>query len=68
VHPHDEVFIIRQGRARSKVGTRVLDTEAGQIVFGPANIPHKFENLGPGSLETTDTHLNDRLIQTNLDE
>ena len=68
VHPYDEVFIIRQGRARFNVGDRILEAEAGQIVFGPANIPHKFENLGPGRLDTTDIHLNDRFIQTDLEE
>lgn len=68
VHPYDEIFVIREGRARFTVGDRSFDAEAGEIVFGPANLPHKFENLGPGRLETTDIHLNDRLIQTNLAE
>ena len=67
-HPYDEVFIVRQGRARFTVGGKIIDAEAGQIVFGPANVPHKFENLGPGRLETTDIHLNDRFIQTDLEE
>ena len=67
VHTYDEVFIIRQGRARFTVGDQTIDAEAGDIVFGPANIPHKFENLGPGRLETTDIHLNDRFEQTNLE-
>ena len=40
---------------------------AGDILLGPANVPHKFENLGPGPLETTDIHLSDRWIQTNLE-
>lgn len=68
VHPYDEVFIIRQGRARFTVGDRSFEAEAGQIVFGPAEVPHKFENLGPGRLETTDIHLNDRFIQTDLED
>lgn len=67
VHPYDEVFIIRQGRARFTVGDDVIEAKAGEIVLGPANIPHKFENLGPGRLETTDIHLSDRKIQTDLE-
>lgn len=47
---------MRVGRARFTVGDRIIDAEAGQIVVAPANVPHKFENLGPGRLETTDLH------------
>ena len=66
VHPYDEVFIIRQGRALFTVGSERFTCEAGQIVFGPAGVPHKFTNLGPGRLETTDIHVSDRWIQTDL--
>ena len=68
VHTYDEVFIIRQGRARFTVGEQTLEAEAGEIVFGPANIPHKFENIGPGRLETTDIHLSEKFAQTVLEE
>lgn len=67
VHPYEELFIIRRGRARFTVGDEELEAEAGDIVFGPANTPHKFVNLGPGRLETTDIHLSERWIQTNLE-
>ena len=68
VHPYDEVFIIRKGRARFTIGADRIDAEAGDIVMGPAEVPHKYENLGPGPLETTDIHLSDRWIQTDLDD
>lgn len=68
VHPYDEIFIIRKGRALFTVGDEKITAEEGQIVFGPANVPHKFANLGPGLLETTDIHLSDRWIQTDLDD
>ena len=55
-HPYPETFIVRLGRARFTVGDRTIDAEAGEIVVAPANVPHKFENLGPGRLETTDLH------------
>ncbi len=66
VHPYDEVFIVREGRALFTVGDERFECAAGEIAFGPAGIPHKFKNLGPGRLETTDIHLSDRFIQTNL--
>lgn len=68
IHPYDEVFIVRSGHARFQVGRQTTDAEAGDILVAPANTPHKFTNIGPGRLETTDIHLNDRWIQTNLDE
>ncbi len=68
VHPYDEVFIVREGRALFTIGSRTVRARAGDILLGPANLPHKFHNLGPGRLETTDIHLNDRWIQTDLEE
>ena len=68
VHPYDEIFIIRVGRALFTVGDEKIEAKAGQILLGPANVPHKYVNLGPGLLETTDIHVSDRWIQTNLDD
>lgn len=67
IHPYDEVFIVREGRALFTVGERTVEAVAGDIVFGPAGIPHRFSNLGPGRLETTDIHLSDRIIQTDFE-
>ena len=66
VHPYDEVFIIRRGRARFTIGDEVIDAEAGDVMLGPAAVPHKYHNLGPGPLETTDIHLSREWIQTDL--
>ncbi len=68
VHDYDEFFIIREGRALFTVGGEEITAEAGDVVFGPAHVPHKFRNLGPGRLETTDIHLSDRFEQTLLDD
>ena len=68
VHPYDEVFIVREGRARFTVGGEGVEVEAGQIVLDPANVPHKYHNLGPGRLETTDVHVSPTWIQTDLDD
>jgi len=68
VHPYDETFIITEGRARFFVGETTVDAAAGEVVFGPAGVPHRFENLGPGRLQTIDIHHSPEWIQTDLDE
>jgi mannose-6-phosphate isomerase-like protein (cupin superfamily) len=67
VHPYDETFIVIEGHARFFVGNTVLDASAGHVVLGPAGVPHKFENLGPGRLQTIDIHHSPRWIQTDLE-
>jgi len=66
MHPYDEVFILREGRALFTIGEERIEAEAGDVVMGPAGVPHKYRNLGPGRLETTDIHLAPRWIQTDL--
>ncbi len=68
VHPYDEIFIIRTGRALFTIGEEKIEAEAGDILLGPAEVPHKYSNLGPGPLESTDIHLSDRWIQTDLED
>jgi len=68
VHPYDEIFILREGRALFTVGDREVEVGAGQIVLGPAHVPHKYHNLGPGRLESLDIHVSKRWIQTDLDD
>ena len=66
VHPYDEIFIVREGRARFTVGDARCEAGPGDVLLGPANVPHTFCNLGPGRLATTDIHLNPTRVQTNL--
>lgn len=66
MHPYDEIFIIRQGRAEYTIGERKIVAEEGDVLMGPRDVPHKFHNLGPGRLETVDIHLSPRWIQTDL--
>lgn len=68
VHPYDETFIVVEGHARFFVGETVIEAAAGEIVLGPAGIPHRFENLGPGRLQTIDIHHSPCWIQTDLDQ
>ena len=66
VHPYDEIFIITEGRALFTVGGDRIEAEAGDIVLGPAEVPHKYHNIGPGRLSSIDIHCSDRWIQTDL--
>lgn len=66
VHPYDETFVVVAGRARFFVGDATIDASAGEVVFGPAGVPHRFENLGPGRLQTIDVHHSPQWIQTDL--
>ncbi len=68
VHPYGEIFIVREGRARFTIGDTTLEAGPGDVLFGPADVPHTFRNLGPGRLATTDIHLSPSRIQTNLDD
>ncbi|MFH5773767.1 cupin domain-containing protein [Paracoccus sp. NGMCC 1.201697] len=67
VHPYDETFVVVAGRARFFVGDEVIEAGAGEVVLGPKGVPHRFENLGPGRLQTIDIHHSPRWIQTDLD-
>jgi mannose-6-phosphate isomerase-like protein (cupin superfamily) len=55
-HPYAEVFIVREGRGLFTVGDDKIEAGPGQILVCPPDTPHKFENLGPGPLETIDIH------------
>ena len=66
LHPYDEIFVIKRGRARFTVGDRTFDAEEGDVVMGPATMPHKYRNLGPGRLESIDIHLSRDWVQTDL--
>jgi mannose-6-phosphate isomerase-like protein (cupin superfamily) len=59
VHPYDVILLMRKARAPFAIGDEKIEAEAGDILLGPANVPHKYHNLGPGLLESTDIHLSD---------
>ena len=67
VHPYDETFIVTEGRARFFVGDATFEASSGDVVFGPRGVPHRFENLGPGRLQTIDVHHSPTWIQTDLE-
>ena len=67
-HPYEEIFIVRRGRGRFTIGDRVIEAGEGDVVVGPARVAHKFENLGPGPLETIDIHMSPRWEQIDIEE
>lgn len=66
VHPYDGLFVILEGRARFFVGDDVIDAEAGEVVLGPEGVPCRFEDRGPGRLQTIDIHIGPRWLQADL--
>ena len=60
------LFHILEGRAEFTVGDSKFVAEKGDIVIGPANIPHSYKNLGPGKLDSVDFHLSNEWIQYDM--
>ena len=42
--------------------------EQAEVLLGPAGVPHRFVNLGPGRLQTLDIHHSPRWIQTDIEQ
>jgi quercetin dioxygenase-like cupin family protein len=55
-HPYPEVFVIESGEARFQLGDDTRVVRGGEIVVGPANVPHSFTNTGTGQLHLTAIH------------
>jgi mannose-6-phosphate isomerase-like protein (cupin superfamily) len=55
-HPYPEVFVVESGEASFQLGDETMVVRAGQIVVGPANVPHGFTNTGTEPLRLTAIH------------
>ena len=55
-HPYVETFVILDGTGLFTIGDERIEASTGDILVVPANVPHKFENSGPGSLESLNIH------------
>ncbi len=66
VHTYPEIFIILNGAALFKIGDEYIEAKTGDVLYGPANVPHKFKNTGTEPLETLDIHLSEKWIQQDL--
>lgn len=66
VHPYAETWLVRSGVAEFTVGEATTRGFAGDIVVGPANVPHRFENVGEDRLEIVCIHPRDTIQQVFL--
>jgi mannose-6-phosphate isomerase-like protein (cupin superfamily) len=55
-HPYPEVFVVESGEATFQLGDDTIVVRGGQVVVGPANVPHGFTNTGTESLRLTAIH------------
>ena len=67
-HAYDEVFVILEGNARFRVGDETIEVTSGDVLVGPANVPHAFKNIGPGVLRQIDIHVSDHILTEWLEE
>lgn len=61
-HPYKEIFIVQEGLSTFTVGSETLEAHAGQVIIVPAEMPHKFMNLGDQQLKQIDIHLSRQFI------
>src|SRR6266545_4604970 len=55
-HPYAEVFVVESGEASFQLGDDTTVARGGEIVVGPANVPHGFTNTGTSQLRLTAIH------------
>lgn len=63
LHPYAEIFVVQEGRATFTLGDSTIEVEEGNMVIGPAEIPHKFINSGSGLLRMVNIHPSPYVIQ-----
>ena len=61
-HPYEEIFVVIEGSATFYLGDEKVQVTTGDIVIGPANVPHRFVNNGPGALRQIDIHASDHFV------
>ena len=61
-HPYEEIFIIQEGVSTFMVGSATLEAHAGQIIIVPAEVPHKFMNVGKTQLKQIDIHVSKQFV------
>jgi mannose-6-phosphate isomerase-like protein (cupin superfamily) len=55
-HPYPELFLVEAGEAKFSVGDAEFVARAGEVVVGPAEVPHGFTNAGAVELRLTAIH------------
>ncbi|HWV20907.1 MAG TPA: cupin domain-containing protein [Devosia sp.] len=67
IHPYPETWIVKRGRALVVAGGDTFELGVGDIAIAPANVPHKFTNMGPDRLEIVCIHAAGTMVQENLE-
>src|SRR5688572_622981 len=67
-HPYKEIFIVQEGVSTFTLGSETLQAQAGQVIIVPAEMPHKFSNLGSLRLTQIDIHINKEFLTDWLEE
>lgn len=66
-HPYPETWVVIEGEVAFTVGDRIITATAGDTVTGPAFVPHRFENVGSGTMRLIGIHASAVIIQTVVD-
>ena len=44
-HTEDEVYVVLEGRSRFTAGTETREVRPGDVIFVPAEVPHRFHDI-----------------------
>jgi mannose-6-phosphate isomerase-like protein (cupin superfamily) len=44
-HTEDEVYVVLAGRSRFTAGTETREVRPGDVIFVPAEVPHRFHDI-----------------------
>jgi len=67
VHPYPETWFVQSGRAEIVAGDERFEVGPGDIGVVPAQVPHKFTNLGPERLVIFCVHAAGTMVQVDLE-
>lgn len=66
-HPYTETWVVIDGEVEFTVGNETVRATAGAITTAPAEVPHKFVNVGTGRLRMMCVHASPEIIQFDLE-
>lgn len=64
VHPYAETWVVKRGAAEFIVGDEAAHASPGDIVVAPAEVPHRWTNIGSDRLELVCIHPSDTILQS----
>ena len=63
----EQVWVVIDGEVEFTVGDETARATAGAITTAPAEVPHKFVNVGSGRLRMMCVHASPEIIQFDLE-